>query len=269
VFLATHKQLRPNRNGQLYLQVELADRSGAITGRMWNASDVEFEAFDDGDYVRVEGMTQLYSGNLQLIIQGIGRVDPRTVDESEYQVLSGAPGYSEQIAAINNHFPLGEIIFFLHDDIKRIKYLNPLTSLKTNLIHLIDLMNLNRVGLAGWLPNSDKRCMTEKYTTKLTHVVGSCFLCVNRNFVGDLLEVEDYHRSVEYFLRDGKILRYKGGGVDTKYNSGSGGLTAEDRMIRKKRDCDALATRYPLAADSIIKRDMPDIKLNWRFRVGG
>jgi len=90
VFLATHKQLRPNRNGQLYLQVELADRSGAITGRMWNASDLEFESFDDGDYVRVEGMTQLYSGNLQLIIQGIGRVDPRSVDESDYQVLSAA-----------------------------------------------------------------------------------------------------------------------------------------------------------------------------------
>ncbi|HBB75695.1 MAG TPA: CMP-binding protein, partial [Planctomycetaceae bacterium] len=37
VFLATHKQLRPNRNGQLYLQVDLADRSGTITGRLWNA----------------------------------------------------------------------------------------------------------------------------------------------------------------------------------------------------------------------------------------
>ncbi len=90
MFLATHKQLRPNRNGQLYLQVELADRSGAITGRMWNASDAEFEAFDDGDYVRVEGMTQLFSGNLQIIIQGIGRVDPRGIDEREFQVLSAA-----------------------------------------------------------------------------------------------------------------------------------------------------------------------------------
>ncbi|MFM7251056.1 MAG: 3'-5' exoribonuclease YhaM family protein [Planctomycetaceae bacterium] len=90
VFLATHKQLRPNRNGQLYLQVELADRSGSITGRMWNASDEEFSAFDDGDYVRVEGMTQLYSGNLQIIIQAIGRVDPRGLDEAEFQVLSAA-----------------------------------------------------------------------------------------------------------------------------------------------------------------------------------
>ena len=90
VFLATRKQLRPNRNGQLYLQVELADRSGAITGRMWNASDDEFEAFDDGDYVSVEGTVQLYSGSLQIIVTGIGRVDPRSVDESEFCVLSTA-----------------------------------------------------------------------------------------------------------------------------------------------------------------------------------
>jgi 3'-5' exoribonuclease len=87
-FLATHKQLRPNRNGQLYLQVELADKSGTITGRLWNASDDDFAAFEDGDYVRVEGHTQLYSGSLQVIITVIGRVDPRTIDESDFQVLS-------------------------------------------------------------------------------------------------------------------------------------------------------------------------------------
>jgi 3'-5' exoribonuclease len=88
LFLATHKQLRPNRNGQLYLQVELADKSGTITGRLWNASDDDYGAFEDGDYVRVEGHTQLYSGSLQLIISAIERADPRTVDESEFLVLS-------------------------------------------------------------------------------------------------------------------------------------------------------------------------------------
>ena len=30
IFLASDKQLRPNRNGNLYLQIELSDRSGAI-----------------------------------------------------------------------------------------------------------------------------------------------------------------------------------------------------------------------------------------------
>ncbi len=102
VFLATHKQLRPNRNGQLYLQVELADRSGSITGRMWNASDDEYGAFDDGDYVCIEGATQLYLGSLQLIITAIGRVDPRTINEADFRVLSttAVEELAKELAAI-------------------------------------------------------------------------------------------------------------------------------------------------------------------------
>jgi 3'-5' exoribonuclease len=99
LFLATHKQLRPNRNGQLYLQVDLADKSGMITGRLWNASDDDFDAFEDGDYVRVEGHTQLYSGSLQLIVTAIERADPRTVDETEFRVLSTADVERPSVAA--------------------------------------------------------------------------------------------------------------------------------------------------------------------------
>jgi 3'-5' exoribonuclease len=88
VFLATHKQLRPNRNGQLYMQVDLADKSGMITGRLWNASDADFSAFEDGDFVRIDGHTQLYSGAMQIIIAAIERADPGTVDEREFRVLT-------------------------------------------------------------------------------------------------------------------------------------------------------------------------------------
>jgi 3'-5' exoribonuclease len=87
VFLVTHRQLRPNRNGQLYLQVDLADRSGAVTARMWNAGEEELRRFDDGDYVHVEGTTQLFQGAVQIIATSIERVDPRGVDESEFRLL--------------------------------------------------------------------------------------------------------------------------------------------------------------------------------------
>jgi 3'-5' exoribonuclease len=72
----------------LYLQVELADRSGTITGRMWNASDEHFEAFSEGDYVRVAGTTQLYSGALQVILTEVDQVDPTRVDETAFRVLT-------------------------------------------------------------------------------------------------------------------------------------------------------------------------------------
>lgn len=90
VFLASQKQLRPNRNGNLYLQVDLSDRSGSIAARMWNAGDVDYRSFEDGDFVRVEGTTQIFQGAIQLIISGIGRARTEEIDESDFMPLTPA-----------------------------------------------------------------------------------------------------------------------------------------------------------------------------------
>jgi 3'-5' exoribonuclease len=103
VFRAVEKQLRPNRNGNLYLQVELADRTGTISARMWNASDAIYRAFSNGDYVRVEGSTQLFQGAMQLIATRITRVDPAEVQEDEFSPL---PAVAVDQLAIR----LGEIL---------------------------------------------------------------------------------------------------------------------------------------------------------------
>ena len=89
-FLAAQKQLRPNKNGNLYLQVDLSDRTGSIAGRMWNAGDHEYRSFEDGDYVRVEGNTQLFQGQLQLIVSKIGKAKPEEVDEADFMPLTPA-----------------------------------------------------------------------------------------------------------------------------------------------------------------------------------
>lgn len=87
VFLASDKQLRPNRNGNLYLQVELSDRSGSVQARQWNASEDDYKAFENGDYVYVDGATQLFQGNVQLIANRIRRARADEVDESDYMTL--------------------------------------------------------------------------------------------------------------------------------------------------------------------------------------
>ena len=87
VFLASDKQLRPNRNGNLYLQLQLSDRSGGIAARLWNASENDYRAFENGDYVKVEGNTQLFQGNMQLIATAIRRARPDEVDEVDFRVL--------------------------------------------------------------------------------------------------------------------------------------------------------------------------------------
>src|SRR4029079_21836 len=87
VFLASEKQLRPNRNGNLYLQLQLSDRSGAIAARLWNASENDYRAFENGDYAKVRGNTQLFQGNMQLIASTIRRARPDEVDEVDFRVL--------------------------------------------------------------------------------------------------------------------------------------------------------------------------------------
>ena len=48
IYRVNHKQLRPNRNGDLYLQVDLADRSGTISALLWNADDALYRAKNRG-----------------------------------------------------------------------------------------------------------------------------------------------------------------------------------------------------------------------------
>ncbi len=87
VFLASDKQLRPNRAGNLYLQVRLSDKSGSVTAMMWNANDKIYRRFENGDYVRIEGKSQVYNGALQLILRDIERVETE-VDEGEFFAVS-------------------------------------------------------------------------------------------------------------------------------------------------------------------------------------
>ncbi|HUT14038.1 MAG TPA: OB-fold nucleic acid binding domain-containing protein [Thermoguttaceae bacterium] len=88
VFMASGKQLRPNRNGNLYLQIDLSDRSGTIAARMWNANETVYKSFDNGDYVRIEGTAQLFQGAMQVIVTGLTRVDADEVNEDDFTQLA-------------------------------------------------------------------------------------------------------------------------------------------------------------------------------------
>src|SRR5437588_6436751 len=84
VFLVTDKQLRANRNGNLYLQLELRDRTGCISARLWNAGEQLFRSFDAGDFLRVKGKVQLFQGALQMILNQIDRVDADKVGLTDF-----------------------------------------------------------------------------------------------------------------------------------------------------------------------------------------
>ena len=88
IFLAADKQLRPNREGKLYLQVRLSDKTGSVTAMMWNANQGHFDHFENGDYVRIQGKSQLYNGGMQVIARNLRKVDDEAVDEGDFITLS-------------------------------------------------------------------------------------------------------------------------------------------------------------------------------------
>src|SRR5260221_852876 len=84
VYLVTDKQLRANRNGNTYLQVELRDRTGAISARPGNVGEAQTRSFDLGDYLLVKGKVQLFQGALQVILTGFERNESQKVELTDF-----------------------------------------------------------------------------------------------------------------------------------------------------------------------------------------
>ena len=84
IYLVTDKQLRANRNGNLYLQVELRDRTASISARLWNAGEHLFRSFDVGDFLVAKGKVQLFQGALQIILSHIERAEAEKVELGDF-----------------------------------------------------------------------------------------------------------------------------------------------------------------------------------------
>lgn len=88
IFRAAEKQLRTNRNGNLYLQIRLSDRTGSLTAMLWNAQQRDYDRFENGDYLKVKGTAQLFNGGMQILCKEVHRASEAEVDPSEFETLS-------------------------------------------------------------------------------------------------------------------------------------------------------------------------------------
>jgi 3'-5' exoribonuclease len=71
VFLVRQKDLRTTSNGSLYIHLVLVDRTGQMLGRIWSATQQQFDLIPQAGFIRVRGRTESYKGNLQFIVDGL------------------------------------------------------------------------------------------------------------------------------------------------------------------------------------------------------
>lgn len=85
VYLLADKQLRANRNANLYLLTQLRDRTGTVSGLMWNVTEETCADFDAGDFVHVRGKVQVFQGGLQAILTRVDRIDSAGLNSEDFE----------------------------------------------------------------------------------------------------------------------------------------------------------------------------------------
>ena len=97
IFTVNNCQLGLTRNGKPFIKCLLSDKSGQLPGRMWNADEDLFQSLPTDGFVRIEGQTQPYQGELQIIIQHITTAEPATEELAD--LLPHTPFDIEQMFA--------------------------------------------------------------------------------------------------------------------------------------------------------------------------
>jgi 3'-5' exoribonuclease len=108
--LVREKQMKPKRNGGVYLHLVLADRTGDLDAKVWDAPETTSSLFERDDIVKVRGTIELYNDRRQLIVQRIRRCEDGEFREVDFwptsardpeEMFAELQGFAESVA--NEH----------------------------------------------------------------------------------------------------------------------------------------------------------------------
>ena len=83
-FLVASKQVKAKKNGEPYLALVLADRTGQIEAKMWDNVDEFVDAFEQDDFLKIKGLINKYKNRFQLTIHKLRRMKEGEVDFADY-----------------------------------------------------------------------------------------------------------------------------------------------------------------------------------------
>ena len=85
IFLCKQKQLYKAKNGKNYLYLILQDKTGNIVAKIWEVdTNPEIKDFLVGDFVKIDGLVNLYGEELQINVSRLRRAEPEEYDLKNY-----------------------------------------------------------------------------------------------------------------------------------------------------------------------------------------
>lgn len=111
-FLCSYKELRTGRSGGEFLFLTLQDATAQVVAKLLADVDRYKHEFEAGDYVRVEGRGSIYSGQIQLVLSTIRRVN-RDQDRAQ--------GFREEDCILSAPRPIDEMWAELQEHLRGVK----------------------------------------------------------------------------------------------------------------------------------------------------
>ena len=83
-FVVASKQVKPKKNGEPYLALTLADRTGQIEAKMSDNVSEFIDAFEQDDFLKIKGLINKYKNRFQLTIHKLRRLGEAEIDFTDY-----------------------------------------------------------------------------------------------------------------------------------------------------------------------------------------
>ena len=120
-FAISEKSVRKSRNGKYFIRLLCVDKTGQVTGFIWDNVPKFQDTFSVGDIVKLKALVTTFENNVQLSISNI-----RKAEESEYQISDFAPTTTKDtnklleklfgfIDSIKNEY-LSQLLHLIFDD---------------------------------------------------------------------------------------------------------------------------------------------------------
>ena len=75
IYMVKDPILRSTTKGDLYIAMFLSDRTGQLNGRMWQATEIIYKDLPKPGFVRIQGRSELYQNNLQIVVNNVSIID--------------------------------------------------------------------------------------------------------------------------------------------------------------------------------------------------
>ena len=84
IYMVREPILRSTTRGDLYIAMFLSDKTGQMNGRMWQATEAAYKALPKPGFVHIQGRSELYQNNLQIVVNNVSVIDASKVSLEDF-----------------------------------------------------------------------------------------------------------------------------------------------------------------------------------------